>query len=90
MAGSAVPPSFRMGDLPLLDAQCESGRASGKASSLVEVAQDLNALFLSLRTVLWHDFGRITGNTESAGLNRHVVGDARALQERRQRLHPDL
>jgi hypothetical protein len=27
--------------------------------------------------------GRITGNPESAGLNRHVVGDARALQERK-------
>ena len=25
---------------------------------------------------------RVTGNPESAGLNRHVVGDARALQER--------
>jgi len=23
----------------------------------------------------------VTGNTESAGINRHVVGDARALQE---------
>src|ERR1700761_3537867 len=34
--------------------------------------------------------GRMTGKPESAGLNRHVVGDARALQERRQRLHPDL
>jgi hypothetical protein len=27
-------------------------------------------------------FGRMTGNPESAGLNRHVVGDERALQER--------
>jgi hypothetical protein len=27
---------------------------------------------------------------ESAGLNRHVVGDERALQERRQRIHPGL
>src|SRR5205807_5686189 len=26
---------------------------------------------------------RITGNSESAGINRHVVGDARALQERK-------
>jgi hypothetical protein len=26
---------------------------------------------------------RVVGNTESAGLNRHVVGDARALQERK-------
>jgi hypothetical protein len=26
---------------------------------------------------------RITGYTESAGINRHVVGDARALQERK-------
>jgi len=33
---------------------------------------------------------RATGNTESAGINRHVAGDARALGERRQRLHPDL
>jgi hypothetical protein len=27
--------------------------------------------------------GRVTGNLESAGLNRHVVGDASALQERK-------
>ena len=27
------------------------------------------------------DLERMTGNTESAGINRHVVGDARALQE---------
>ncbi len=26
---------------------------------------------------------RLTGNPESAGINRHVVGDARALQERK-------
>jgi hypothetical protein len=26
---------------------------------------------------------RIVGNSESAGINRHVVGDARALQERK-------
>src|SRR5262252_2672862 len=26
--------------------------------------------------------GRITGHPESAGINRHVVGDERALQER--------
>jgi len=25
----------------------------------------------------------LTGNPESAGINRHVVGDARALQERK-------
>jgi len=25
----------------------------------------------------------MTGNPESAGINRHVVGDARALQERK-------
>jgi hypothetical protein len=29
------------------------------------------------------DCARITGYTESAGINRHVVGDARALQERK-------
>ena len=32
-------------------------------------------------------FGRLTS---CAGINRHVVGDARAPQERRKRLHPDL
>jgi hypothetical protein len=26
---------------------------------------------------------RMTGDSESAGINRHVVGDARALQERK-------
>jgi len=26
---------------------------------------------------------RMRGNPESAGINRHVVGDARALQERK-------
>src|SRR5713101_8684312 len=34
--------------------------------------------------------GRMTGNPESAGLNRYVVGDERALQERKQRIHPGL
>src|SRR4029077_13373629 len=29
------------------------------------------------------DCERITGNPESAGINRHVVGDERALQERK-------
>jgi hypothetical protein len=29
------------------------------------------------------DSSRITGYSESAGINRHVVGDARALQERK-------
>jgi len=33
---------------------------------------------------------RIVGHSESAGINRHVVGDERALQERRQRIHPGL
>jgi hypothetical protein len=33
---------------------------------------------------------RFVGNPESAGINRHVVGDERALQERRQRIHPGL
>jgi hypothetical protein len=28
------------------------------------------------------DFGQIVGKPESAGINRHVVGDERALQER--------
>src|SRR6267378_85343 len=27
--------------------------------------------------------GRVVGNPESAGINRHVVGDERALRERR-------
>jgi hypothetical protein len=34
--------------------------------------------------------GRMVGNSESAGINRHVVGDERALQERKQRIHPGL
>src|SRR5258707_1106825 len=29
------------------------------------------------------DSGRVVGNSESAGINRHVVGDERALQERK-------
>jgi hypothetical protein len=29
------------------------------------------------------NYSWITGKPESAGLNRHVVGDARALQERK-------
>jgi len=33
---------------------------------------------------------RIVGYSECAGVNRHVVGDARALRERRKRLYPDL
>jgi hypothetical protein len=30
-----------------------------------------------------HDCARVTGKPESAGINRHVVGDERALQERK-------
>src|SRR5206468_12653037 len=30
----------------------------------------------------------MTDHSESAGINRHVVGDERALQERKQRIHP--
>jgi hypothetical protein len=33
---------------------------------------------------------RVGDNTLCAGINRHVVGDARALQERKQRIHPGL
>jgi hypothetical protein len=33
---------------------------------------------------------RVGRFTSCAGINRHVVGDARAPQERRKRLHPDL
>jgi hypothetical protein len=33
---------------------------------------------------------RLAGYSSSAGINRHVVGDARALQERNERFHPDL
>jgi hypothetical protein len=33
---------------------------------------------------------RIVGYSESAGLNRHVVGNERVLQERRKRLHLGL
>jgi hypothetical protein len=32
----------------------------------------------------------VVGHSESAGINRHVVGDERALQERKQRIHPGL
>jgi hypothetical protein len=32
----------------------------------------------------------IVGNSEGAGINRHVVGDERALQEGKQRIHPGL
>src|SRR5262249_8529616 len=35
----------------------------------------------------WHTE---VGKPEGAGINRHVVGDERALRERRQRLHPGL
>jgi MoaA/NifB/PqqE/SkfB family radical SAM enzyme len=35
---------------------------------------------------IWHGVGQ----PESAGINRHVVGDERALQERKQRIHPGL
>jgi len=34
--------------------------------------------------------GPDVGDSESAGINRHVVGDERALQERRKRIHPGL
>ena len=36
------------------------------------------------------DSSRFVGHSESDGINRHVVGDERALQEREQRIHPGL
>jgi hypothetical protein len=35
------------------------------------------------------DWEGVVGHSESAGINRHVAGDERALRERRKRLHPD-
>jgi hypothetical protein len=32
----------------------------------------------------------MVGYSEGAGINRHVVGDERALQEGKQRIHPGL
>ena len=43
-----------------------------------------------LQEVYVRGTGCITGNSESAGINRHVVGDERALQERKQQIHPGL
>jgi hypothetical protein len=39
--------------------------------------------YISLTFALELDREWITGQPECAGLNRHVVGDARALQERK-------
>jgi hypothetical protein len=36
------------------------------------------------------DYFRVGDYSSSAGINRHVVGDERALQERNERFHPDL
>src|SRR5260370_19533663 len=38
---------------------------------------------LPIRTCIIRHSERITGDSESTGINRHVVGDARALQERK-------
>jgi hypothetical protein len=35
------------------------------------------------------DSGRVVADGESAGINRHVVGEAESLQERKLRIHPD-
>ena len=40
-------------------------------------------LWVSLPAASLKGSGCLTGNSECAGLNRHVVGDARALQERK-------
>ena len=37
----------------------------------------------------WTYLYRAVDSTGSAGINRHVAGDERALQERRKRIHPD-
>jgi len=47
-----------------------------------------------LRTAIATDSARLPigkhgDKAGSAGINRHVVGDARGLQERRKRIHPD-
>ena len=45
------------------------------------------------RPLLWRPFAHyacIAGYPESAGINRHVAGDERALREGKQRIHPGL
>ena len=45
---------------------------------------------MPLSTAKCNDSVRMVGYSECAGINRHVVGDERALQERKQRIHPGL
>jgi hypothetical protein len=52
------------------------------AISVSFVALSANALIERLEAAI-HSSGRVTGYPECAGINRHVVGDARALQERK-------
>ena len=49
---------------------------------------DLGRLILVIRPEL-RESVNASDKAGSAGINRHVVGDARALQERRERIHPD-
>jgi len=42
-----------------------------------------HAIMLGMPSGFLRDCARVVGKQESAGLNRHVVGDARALQERK-------
>jgi len=63
-----------------------ANRPIGEArhEAILEGKPDLS-LFESER-VIYGERQKVGG---CAGVNRHVAGDARALQERRERLHPD-
>ncbi len=63
-------------------------RCDGRRASHATLLNDVNE-YISAEAQIWRlggrfwSSGRITGYSESAGINRHVVGDARALQERK-------
>jgi len=60
----------------------------------ISAARKFNCCVQGLLLIEWEEMGlvgvRFGDNALSAGINRHVVGDERALQERSKRLYPDL
>ncbi|MGA8502701.1 MAG: hypothetical protein WB683_14205 [Candidatus Sulfotelmatobacter sp.] len=53
-----------------------------RAEEYLEVVRPFIPALVQFLPAHMGSFGEVSG-TESAGLNRHIVGDARALQERR-------
>jgi hypothetical protein len=77
-AGTPTPKGIEVTEL----LQHASATSSARSSLCSLVRWQLPLFYISpVQTVT--DYSRLVGEPESAGINRHVVGDARALQERK-------